>query len=112
MEELRIDVCGRVQGVGFRQFVKRQADALSVKGNVRNASDGRVAIVAQSSREQLELFLVRVQGGPFLAKVTEVSYAWKKPAFLYEDFVISVNSGFVRDQARSFTNLGKKLFYL
>ncbi|HLC54632.1 MAG TPA: polyprenyl diphosphate synthase [Candidatus Nanoarchaeia archaeon] len=111
MEELRIDVYGRVQGVGFRQFVKKQADAFSIKGHVRNAGDGRVAIVAQASRKQLELFLARVQGGPFLAKVTEVSYAWKKPVRRFDDFVISTDGGFIRDQAHSFANLGKHLLH-
>ena len=111
LEELRVDVYGRVQGVGFRQFVKKQADKLSIKGSVRNTSDGRVVIVAQAPRKLLQDFLAKVQNGPFFAKVTEVSYAWKKPTSFFEDFVISVDRGFISDQASSFTNLGKQLLH-
>jgi acylphosphatase len=39
-------VSGRVQGVGFRYFVVREAEALSLAGWVRNLPDGRVEVLA------------------------------------------------------------------
>lgn len=110
MEELKIDLFGRVQGVGFRQFVKKTADALKIRGYVRNCDDGRVSTSAQGSRKQLQEFLFKLEKGPFLSKVEGVSYLWKKPVVKYPDFVISVNRGFIDDQKASFANLGKRIF--
>lgn len=65
-------VSGAVQGVGFRYFVLRQAQALHVRGWVRNLPDGRVEVVAigdQSALTTLEGALAR---GPRWARVTSV----------------------------------------
>jgi acylphosphatase len=47
---------GRVQGVGFRYAVKRAAAGYEVSGTVRNLSDGRVELVAEGERDELEAF--------------------------------------------------------
>lgn len=107
MKEIKIDIFGRVQGVRFRHFVKKHADAMGLKGFVRNRPDGSVLVVAQGSSKELEDFLFRVQRGPLIAKVTGVSYVWRKPVQSYSDFTIEVEGDFVRDQASSFTNLGR-----
>jgi acylphosphatase len=44
---------GRVQGVGFRWFVHREAAALELNGWVRNTEDGHVEVVAAGDPEQL-----------------------------------------------------------
>lgn len=46
-------VKGRVQGVGFRWFVHREAAALSLKGWVRNTEDGHVEVVAAGEQPVL-----------------------------------------------------------
>lgn len=65
-------VSGRVQGVGYRRFVQKQAKVLGIAGIVRNLRDGRVELVARATSEQkvqLESALAR---GPILASVNEV----------------------------------------
>ena len=49
----RFLVRGRVQGVGFRWFVEREAHVLGIAGWVRNNADGSVEVLAIGSREQL-----------------------------------------------------------
>lgn len=47
---------GVVQGVGYRNFVKRLADNRGIVGNVRNVSDGSVEIVAVGEKAALDSF--------------------------------------------------------
>ncbi len=65
MDTRRCVVRGRVQGVGFRWFVTRNAAELGVRGTVRNRADGAVEIVLQADvPEALEAMLDRVRRGP------------------------------------------------
>ncbi len=65
-------VSGRVQGVGFRRFVEKQAQEYDVSGIVRNLEDGRVEFFAQGSEESLDEFERAVRRGPMLSAVREV----------------------------------------
>lgn len=65
-------VCGRVQGVGFRQFTAEKARALKVAGWVKNLSDGNVEAEAEGSEEQINSFEKILHSGPALSRVDEV----------------------------------------
>lgn len=52
---------GHVQGVGFRYAVKRLTTGFEVTGTVRNLEDGRVELVAEGARAELEAFLEGVR---------------------------------------------------
>jgi acylphosphatase len=65
-------VSGRVQGVGFRWFVRRAASVEGLHGWVRNLPDGRVEIRAEGDAETLERFERQVRVGPPGAHVDEV----------------------------------------
>jgi len=69
----RYIVSGRVQGVGYRYFVLRQADALGVSGYARNRSDGSVEVVAEGSDAALADFETRLREGPSFADVAGVT---------------------------------------
>jgi acylphosphatase len=47
---------GRVQGVGFRYTVKALTPGFEVTGTVRNLDDGRVEMIAEGEREELDAF--------------------------------------------------------
>ena len=68
-------VSGRVQGVGFRWFVLRRAEALGLRGWVRNLPDGRVEIVAAGSPEAIGDIDAAIRAGPRLARVDDVETA-------------------------------------
>ena len=60
-QRMQIFYSGRVQGVGFRYSTKMLAEGYEVTGVVRNLADGRVELVAEGSREELEAFQKGVQ---------------------------------------------------
>ena len=71
-----IQVFGRVQGVGFRYFVKQKAGMLGVNGFVRNLANGNVYIEAEGEEAALQLFIEYCRQGPSHAWVekTEIQY--------------------------------------
>lgn len=75
----RYIVRGRVQGVGFRWFVEREAKTLGVSGWVRNNSDGSVQVLATGTRDQLSGLRSRLQQGPRAARVDAVDESEAKP---------------------------------
>jgi acylphosphatase len=76
----RFLVRGRVQGVGFRWFVEREAHILGIAGWVRNNHDGSVEVLAQGTRDQLSGLHSRLREGPRAARVDAVEVADASPA--------------------------------
>ncbi len=75
----KIVLSGRVQGIGFRWFVKDVAQQENVYGYVRNNYDGSVEIVAECSAAVLEKFLHRIQTEHSYAKITDVKIEYQYP---------------------------------
>lgn len=69
---LHVVVRGRVQGVGFRWFVREEARAGGVAGWVRNTPDGAVEVAANGSAVALDRLRQRLREGPPGASVTAV----------------------------------------
>ena len=79
LQARRFIIRGRVQGVGFRWFVEREADILQVAGWVRNIHDGSVEVLAIGTREQLAGLRSRLQEGPRAARVDNVEESEAEP---------------------------------
>ena len=74
METRKCVALGRVQGVGFRWFVTRNAQELGVRGTVRNRRDGAVELVLQADEPATVQALVeRIRQGPPASHVESVS---------------------------------------
>jgi acylphosphatase len=69
---LHLSIHGRVQGVGFRQAMCRQAAGLGLAGWVRNRLDGTVEAVIVGAPEQVDLLHAWAQRGPRGAEVIAV----------------------------------------
>ena len=69
----RYTVSGRVQGVGFRNFVEHVAGKIGVDGFVRNRRDGCVEVYAIGTHEQLKSLRAALEKGPLIAYVSGVS---------------------------------------
>ncbi len=88
IEELYAVVVGYVQGVGFRYFVVNKAQALGLRGYVRNQSNGDVEVVAQGIRPALERLLTQLRQGPSASEVHNVETMWRKPTEHFSGFHI------------------------
>ncbi len=83
-------VTGRVQGVGYRWYVLREAERIAVAGWVRNLSDGRVEVVARGSPHQLQELEAALKGGSPIVGVENV----EKSYVPHED--IEANTFYIR----------------
>lgn len=68
----RFLVRGRVQGVGFRWFVEREAHVLGIAGWVRNNADSSVEVLAMGTPDQISALRSQLQRGPRAARVDRV----------------------------------------
>ena len=78
MERLHAVIHGDVQGVGFRYFVTRHAQARGLNGWVRNRPDGGVELVAEGERSDLDELLRVARQGPRHARVDAVDAGWSE----------------------------------
>ena len=81
-------ITGKVQGVGFRYFVLRQAQELGINGWVSNKPNGDVEALAQGEKEGLDHFIAKVKQGPAFSSVEDVSLNWGNEAEQYSGFEI------------------------
>ena len=65
-------VQGRVQGVGFRWFVHREASELELHGWVRNTEDGDVEVVAAGHPDDLDELRASLRRGPRGSRVDRI----------------------------------------
>lgn len=79
---------GRVQGVGFRYFVRRHAEGARLSGYVRNLADGRVEFLLQGEPAAVKRVLAQIRIGPSYSRVTEVAQEELREPFDGSEFVI------------------------
>jgi len=89
MDEVRVVVSGRVQGVGYRYFVRDAALRRRIRGWVRNNPDGTVSLAAAGERGELEEFLEEIRAdGDACIRVRDISVAWTVATQEWQGFEI------------------------
>ena len=87
---LRVVVRGRVQGVGYRDFVYMRARFLGLRGYVRNLPDMRsVEVVAEGDRGALEQLLEHLREGPRGARIDGLEITWGEPTHRHTTFGVA-----------------------
>lgn len=81
-------VSGRVQGVGFRAWLAREARALELTGWVRNEPDGTVAALLAGDEKAVETMLQRLRRGPSAALVENLAFEPAEAAYIPDEFRI------------------------
>jgi acylphosphatase len=88
LARLEATVRGRVQGVGFRYFVLREADRLGLDGWVANRFDGAVELVAEGESGDLGLLVDGLRAGPPGAVVARVDVRWSTATGRFDGFEV------------------------
>ena len=89
MRTVKLTLHGRVQAVGFRYFVKQQAEKYNIKGYVKNLPGNRIGVMAQSEDStQLNQFLRECKRGPVLSKVEKEEEEEVKDAKKFREFEV------------------------
>ncbi len=109
-QRLNAEVLGRVQGVGFRIFIKNKAERLNLNGVVLNTSKGTVKIVAEGETEALNKLLDYIRSGPLFSKVDRVESKYEKYVGNYKGFLIIREGRLLIDQLNSYKNFASNLF--
>lgn len=86
MLQLKAIVSGRVQHVGYRSRVVTMARTLDLKGCVRNLEDGRVYVVAEGERQDLERFCRAIRVEDPLIRVEDMQIHLSPPKGTWDDF--------------------------
>ena len=87
--EARISWKGRVQGIGFRDFVRITAERYHLVGWVRNVPDGSVECVAQGTMERLDGFLKSIATEHAYARIEKTDLLFQKPLETFENFLVA-----------------------
>ena len=85
---VNMKITGKVQGVGFRYFVLRQAQELGILGWVNNKPNGDVEAFAQGEKAELEQFIAKVKEGTTFSRVDNVNLEWMNKDEQYFGFEI------------------------
>ena len=74
-----IRVTGRVQGVGYREWMLAEARRLGLSGWVRNRRDGSVEALLDGDEPSIGQMLTACRAGPPAAQVVEIEEAFAEP---------------------------------
>lgn len=88
MKSLKINITGRVQGVGYRFYALQKAQEHNIYGWVKNEMDSSVTVTACGESDKLELFIESLKTGPSLSRVDEIKILESSETILYSDFSI------------------------
>lgn len=88
MKKVHIYISGRVQGVLFRDSMRRKANQLGLKGWVRNTKDNQVEAVLEGKKEEVERLIEWAKKGPLLSRVDDIKIEWKSYQGEFNNFEI------------------------
>ena len=87
-KQVILKIYGRVQGVFFRDSLRKKARQLGLTGWVSNESNGTVKVVAEGEEGKLEELIKWCYNGPVIARVEKINIKWQEAAGQFEGFEI------------------------
>ena len=86
---MQIFYTGNVQGVGFRYTVRSTANGFEVTGTVRNLPDGRVELVAEGMKDELEAFRQAIRDSGLEHFIRDEKLTWSEARNEFRGFEIA-----------------------
>lgn len=86
--EIYARVTGRVQGVGYRDYIATYALEHALVGWIENQKEGGVHVVLQGMPDQLKAAIEALNEGSLLARVDSLAIEWRTPQKLFDDFAV------------------------
>jgi len=112
MKRAILHISGTVQQAGFRAKVVAIANALDIKGNVQNLSDGRVKIIVEGEDADLERFIKGINIKNTLIYVSDIVKEYSNPTGDYERFYKLVSEGETDERLDTAADLLKELIHV
>ncbi len=109
MEQIEIEISGRVQGVYYKSTVAKIATNLNLKGYIEDKEADVVYLVAQGSHDNVEELLRWTQKGSGISKVVGMSFKYSEPTEQFKKFEVREKNGFVKSKLRGVKNLGRRV---
>jgi acylphosphatase len=88
MQKAHVYIDGRVQGVGFRHFVKVNAEEIGVYGWIKNLPDGRVEAVFAGPIDHIREMVTRCEEGPGPSRVDDIDVSLEETTEEFDDFEV------------------------
>jgi len=89
MKYKRILISGRVQGVGFREFLMREVPAIGgLFGYAKNLKDGSIEVVVRGNEEKIKKLMDKCKRGPLLAMIKDVKVEDVDLEDEYDGFIV------------------------
>jgi len=89
MKYKRILISGRVQGVGFREFLRREVPALGgIVGYAKNLRDGTLEIVVKGDEEKIRKLVEKCKRGPLLSAIKDIKMEDIEIEDDYDGFIV------------------------
>jgi acylphosphatase len=85
---MQIFYTGRVQGVGFRYTARTVAAGFEVTGTIRNLPDGRVELLAEGAKPELEAFREAIRDAGLAACIRHEDASWAEAQNVFKGFEI------------------------
>ncbi|MCL5096729.1 MAG: acylphosphatase [Candidatus Omnitrophica bacterium] len=85
---LKVIYSGHVQGVGFRYTVKSVSTGYEVAGTIRNLRDGRVELVVEGARDELEAFQEAILDSGLGGLIHQTQVSWGEATGEFRGFEI------------------------
>ena len=86
---MHIFYSGKVQGVGFRYTTKNFAMGYEVSGVVKNLADGRVELIAEGMKDELEAFQQGIRESGLAHFISNEDVKWEEPHGQFRGFEIT-----------------------
>jgi undecaprenyl diphosphate synthase len=112
MDQLEIEISGRVQGVNYRTSLEKMARNLRLKGFVKTRDENTIEVIAQGEKDSLEELLRWCQRGNMFSKITGMAFNFteaEETSEKYKDFSIKTDNGLIKDKFEGIKNLGKRV---